>query len=173
MKISFFFSLLTLLHVSYVNGKEVLVKRSFIPMTIECTIFAEKFPGVKDTSINDLKVTLAGENSTREGQQLVYKLGNYEFWVTAGESLLNSKRTEIYSYNAEIRNMDTLIVSQAKSSDSVKNQYKRVIKESRVALLTYNSNPSDPNYLLNSSTLSMSCVHFPNKNKGEALILSH
>lgn len=138
------------------------------PFTVECSIFANNFPGIANTDGKETKkVTLAGDNSTKDGHQLVDKLGDYEFWVVSGETLSDKKESELFTYKAEIRNMKTGIVAQAKSDDKIKPVGSVVIKSAEVSLVSY-----EKGSLLATSTLRMNCHHKPSQNQ-EALKFSH
>ena len=141
------------------NGNSIeQTKNNVIPLTLECSIYSHNFPNLKDAHIDNLQVTLAGNNVSKMGHQMVSKMGDYEFYVVTGETLKKFNQLEIYSYSAEIRNTKTHTVAQARSDDS-QDQSKKAIKIAKVAWVAYSSETKDSNYLLETSQLSMRCRH--------------
>lgn len=138
------------------------------PLTVECSIYSRDFPGIKN--IRDYKykaVTLAGLNDEKDGQKLVDKIGDYEFWVVSGETLGSATKQELFTYKAEIRNTKTGVTAQARSGSDIKPAApKGAIKRADVALVTYKTGS-----LMESSSLSMNCMHHPSS--AEALNFSH
>jgi len=125
---------------------------AFVPYTLECRVFSNKYPGVPDHHDNEWKkVTLTDLNEAPGGHQRVGKIGDYEFWVITGETL--GLRT-VFTYVAAIKNLKTGIVAEARSDDREKPEGDEATKIAQVALKTYNDKS-----LMESSTLQMDCMH--------------
>jgi len=94
-------------------------------------------------------------------------MGDYEFWVVTGATLGDENRRELFTYNAEIRNLKTGIVAQSRSDDNVKSTKSKAIKYAEVGLVTYAEGS-----LMEKSSLKMTCMHHMS-DKAEALKYIH
>ncbi len=139
-----------------------------VPFRVQCSVYAQGFPGVTDTETDWKQVVLEGDADSALGHRQVDEIGDYSFWVVTREVTTPlkvkkraEKRPEIHAYNAEIRNKRTGVVARARSSGKGETLDGSSFQAS-VALLTYSKEPGKA--LEEAGHLSFHCRH-PSKSE--------
>ncbi len=146
-----------------------LPKSEFIPFRLMCSISAKSFPGILDIPLYAPKqVVLLERMGLEGGERLVDRLGNYEFWVTTGETVFGRGRIEVLSYFGEIRDMRSQTKVRARSGIlSRKPDDPKMVKNVFVAV----QRPRPPGQT-ETPSVSMHCYHETSVPE-ERLILRH
>lgn len=138
----------------------------FIPLTLRCAIFAKGFPGIYDTnSYPPKEVTLRNVFGLPDGEKLVDRMGDFEFWVSTDRTISGRGRIEILSYNLELRNMKNGVSTIARSDTSVEPR-DGAMKPAAVSLVFRNS-PG------NAQRLNFNCANFGPALPEDKLMLNH
>ena len=92
-------------------------KSEFIPLRLQCAISSHSFPGMPELKNRPAKeVVLSERSGIAGGEKLVDRVGDFEFWVSTGETVFGRGRLEVKYYFADIRDMKTQISARTRSN---------------------------------------------------------
>lgn len=86
------------------------------PMIVNCSIFNNGFKEIPIESEGFKKIALNDISMSPEGNHLLKKVGNYEFWLGTYAVILDPKPLKVTDFKIEIRNINTGVTNQVVNS---------------------------------------------------------